>query len=320
MKLGDLLARRQSPAPPPVQVVAGLFGKLPSQGDFVRVNAAPVLTGGLDRWLEDNLSALHGAGVDLPAVPLRLFTPLGRGALMGSLLPSRDKVGRAFPLLVFLVVPEEAVDNYPVALPAYGAWFAQAEAVAMGLCRGEEPDPAAALAGLGPPPQFDPAACHAIERDALGRSVDDFARRLFSPDAGDSGSFAYALACLEAACGRVAGAFPARGGVDLDVPVPDIASLVLWLCLIRRQVAWPTGAPTYLWNMAEGRALVTLGPPSARSLLAIAGPDRLGDRLWRLDGASSESVSTGASRLKPTVAQALADPGSAASALVSAYA
>lgn len=83
----------------------GFFGKLPSHGDFIRWGLSRTFVSAWDAWLQTVWSSsADEAPIAHPARrSCRFF--LGSGlcgpsAVSGVLLPSADKVGRRFPLLV----------------------------------------------------------------------------------------------------------------------------------------------------------------------------------------------------------------------------
>lgn len=96
----------------PSGLTAGIFGKLPSRGDFVRSGLPADFVAAWDEWaqrmlvytravLEDRWEA---AWLDAPA--WRFAMPpgsCGAGAAIGVMLPSVDRVGRYFPLAVAAV-------------------------------------------------------------------------------------------------------------------------------------------------------------------------------------------------------------------------
>ena len=85
-----------------------LYGKLPATGDFVSRGFPREALDALDEWLASGLISLqHSAGDWLQGyliAPVWQFVvPAGRlcaPALAGALMPSCDRVGRYFPLLV----------------------------------------------------------------------------------------------------------------------------------------------------------------------------------------------------------------------------
>ncbi len=87
---------------------AGLFGKMPAHGDFVRRGPAAVVAR-LDDWLTGQLAEIAASHDDLDGwlagMPCWCFVqPDGDGYVAGALLASEDKVGRRFPLIAFVTV------------------------------------------------------------------------------------------------------------------------------------------------------------------------------------------------------------------------
>jgi type VI secretion system protein ImpM len=92
-----------------VPAAVGLLGKLPSHGDFLRRNLPAELAGPLDDWLaavvagsRENLGeGWRGAWLEAPVWRFALAAgPCGPHAAAGVWLPSVDRVGRHFPLLL----------------------------------------------------------------------------------------------------------------------------------------------------------------------------------------------------------------------------
>ncbi|MGG6897772.1 type VI secretion system-associated protein TagF [Rhizobium sp. BR 315] len=104
--MNEPLARTQSPMQADT---IGFFGKLPTHGDFVSSTLSLRLQGELDQWICSGLIALEAAlGSDwrglFHAMAAWRFV-VGKGvwapfAIAGVLLPSRDRVGRSFPLII----------------------------------------------------------------------------------------------------------------------------------------------------------------------------------------------------------------------------
>src|SRR6056297_1529998 len=93
----------------------GLFGKCPARGDFVSAGLPPDILRPWEDWVAgltaDILAALGpepGPAWDA-APPIRFWIGGGppRGLAAGILLPSRDKVGRRFPLTLLWQGPVE---------------------------------------------------------------------------------------------------------------------------------------------------------------------------------------------------------------------
>lgn len=96
---------------------SGCFGKLPCHPDFIGVNAACSEIRQFDRWMQQGLAlAQRQSAVRWPAdfeqaAPWNfLFHPVGAERyILGRCMPSRDRYGRRYPLLIYLLVhPVEA--------------------------------------------------------------------------------------------------------------------------------------------------------------------------------------------------------------------
>ena len=116
----------------------GFFGKLPSHGDFVGRRLPPEVRQCLDDWLQRAL--VHSKAVLGPAwlatwgsSPIWRFVigagVCGEQAWAGVMMPSADRVGRCFPLLLLA-----AIDGTPAlraCLTQHDGWFAALEEVAL---------------------------------------------------------------------------------------------------------------------------------------------------------------------------------------------
>ena len=102
----------------------GCFGKLPIQGDFLRLNAAGPEVAEFDQWVQEGL---HAAKSKLGARweetfdasdPWQFVYPAEKAGrfLVGVSIPSRDQSGRRYPLFLFL-----RVDRSQFPCPAYFA-------------------------------------------------------------------------------------------------------------------------------------------------------------------------------------------------------
>ena len=87
----------------------GFFGKLPARGDFLRADLPRSFTDPLDLWLQGVLSASRETFGDdwgrmWDEAPGWCFAlpagACGPAPAIGVMLPSRDAVGRGFPLIV----------------------------------------------------------------------------------------------------------------------------------------------------------------------------------------------------------------------------
>lgn len=140
-----------------VAVDAGLYGKLPARGDFVRAGMPTHFVAPWDSWLQAALSSSQAqlgaswraAWLEAPVWRFALAPGLcGPHAVLGLWLPSVDRVGRYFPL---------TLAAFPLAAAGAGpddadAWLAAAEeAGRAALARDAAPDEIAALLPPAPP-------------------------------------------------------------------------------------------------------------------------------------------------------------------------
>jgi len=103
-----------------VELEIGWFGKLPSAGDFVFRRIPRALLDELDNWLSRGLAEYRAAvpgdwrkhfaaaPVWNCAIPASV---IGGNTLIGLLVPSRDRVGREFPLCAGVLLPRNAATN-----------------------------------------------------------------------------------------------------------------------------------------------------------------------------------------------------------------
>lgn len=115
----------------------GFFGKVPSHGDFVSTGLGRQAETELVNWLQSGLQeserTLGAQWQDLfhAAPPWRFVIERslwGRATMVGILLPSKDRVGRSFPLVI-----AARLSNYdgPARLFCFDeSWFTAAEAMA----------------------------------------------------------------------------------------------------------------------------------------------------------------------------------------------
>jgi type VI secretion system protein ImpM len=107
----------------------GWYGKIPAAGDFVHRHLPRELIAWWDKWLQHGLAALKGqddvAARGFAAAPLWNFAiPAGPGAgavQFGCITPSRDRVGRYYPLCVTLHLAPDAYQ--PRMLEVAGAYY-----------------------------------------------------------------------------------------------------------------------------------------------------------------------------------------------------
>jgi type VI secretion system ImpM family protein len=102
------------PSGRPVEI--GLFGKLPSHGDFLRRRASDAFVDAWDAWLRECLAESRTAlgerwlDVYLTSPAWRFVCAAGTcgpAAVIGLMVPSVDRVGRYFPLTLVAELPDD---------------------------------------------------------------------------------------------------------------------------------------------------------------------------------------------------------------------
>ena len=112
----------------------GVFGKLPSHGDFLRRRASDAFVDAWDAWLRECLAASREAlgerwlDVYLTSPAWRFILAAGTcgpSPVIGLMVPSVDRVGRYFPLTLSADLPPEI--SPLTAIAASGEFFDRAE-------------------------------------------------------------------------------------------------------------------------------------------------------------------------------------------------
>ncbi|MBB4275620.1 type VI secretion system-associated protein TagF [Rhizobium mongolense] len=115
----------------------GFFGKVPTHGDFVSSGLDTAVRSELDRWLQNGLSACaHAFGEQWQqqfgkTPSWRFIVEAGiwsRSAVAGVLSPSKDRVGRSFPLVIAAQLRD--FTDHPRQLYLDATWFTAAEGLA----------------------------------------------------------------------------------------------------------------------------------------------------------------------------------------------
>lgn len=129
----------------PVNALPGWWGKLPGAGDFSHRRLPEAARAGLDEWLQAELAELRARHVAWQSAylsaPLWCFA-LGPGVLtpepwLGVLMPSVDRVGRYFPLVIVQGVRAAMQEG---GHSAAGWWRGAAEAALQALEQDQGPE------------------------------------------------------------------------------------------------------------------------------------------------------------------------------------
>ena len=300
-------------------MTVGLFGKTPSQRDFVRVNIGSPVVGAFDNWLRESVMTLPELRAHLQPEPLPFVfrDPEGAGYLVGVMKGSEDGVGREFPLAVFheFAVNEHVHDFSGI--PSAYSGFLHAAAELLGVVDRSEPSRWPYMLDALPLPA--PGAVRSWwthgHRELARISADELLDRLFSRPTGNPegdrwpDDHAYGLGMMLSACARVTGQIPRSGqSITLDCPVTSDNELVFWLELARRALGWPA-PPSFLWSYHQYRLLLVLGSPGPKLLGLLGTPGTFDDSVWPIIPEDEEAAARGQRLLDPRRRALIDRPG-----------
>lgn len=289
----------------------GLYGKVPTQPDFLRAGAGAFSQAGLDRWFQEGVELLRSEGTTLPATPTAflLAPPDGPTAFVGVFAPSADAAGRVFPLVVFSELDAAGLPEALPSLPAATAPFLNdAVMVTIAAASVDGPGLTAQVQALRPATvaAAQPLWVHqprAAVLDALG---------------GSPAALAYALRTLQMATDR-ARTGGAAAGLTVDAPAPSGAAVGLWLEIIRRRLG-PRTLPSLIWTEGlEGRLLITIGPMAPAALAYLANPRHRSSKLWPLRTSVATAADEALRALTPEQRRLVENPGTTLRDLAAAF-
>lgn len=304
----------------------GVFGKLPSTGDFVALHAATPVAVAFQSWLQHENDQLSAKGQALPNAPIRFLysDPAGSGTLIGILLPSRDAVGRTFPIAVFRSLePAIAAQQFPY-LPAAYATFLQGVGRVL-QSHGPHADPHSLLRNLDHVPAPSPVEIdHARQwtQQALDATPGkDMLEALFG--ALEQGVHFHGIHMFRSACRRIRDTPPQTANVYLECRCSDDVQLAFWLMFAKGQLNWPQAPPALFWTdftHTDQRLIVALGSPHNGPLLFFSDPHIKAERLWPTTTSSSSSIEAGRAAMTSAERWSIEPPAPTASALLAALA
>lgn len=263
-----------------------LFGKIPQHGDFVRRNASGGVVQAMDAWLQQGIYAARNryggrfdAAYDRAGAACFCFAPPESGAmLVGVLQPSRDRVGRRFPLLVALSSELAPAATVPHRYARFleRAYQAAREAAAGAVVPQDLADGLAAFESFAVAEDGEGAPTYFRETPLVS-----FWERLWGyPE--DSRKYVLFKNLLDLVPSVRAGA-QSRSPLVLRFPLcPDGRTAAydvhFWLEVCRRLLQVAAWQPTFFWTSGEVGAaflLVSLAPPAPEAFAYLL-PDELG--------------------------------------------
>jgi type VI secretion system protein ImpM len=267
----------------------GMIGKAPAHADFVRIDAGDPSAEELLSWIEETEDSLRRAGAALPALPTYFVfcSPTVRSALVGVLAPSRDQVGRTFPLAAFASVPIASLSGHFTLIPlAFGDFLAAGAVLLDEAPSLSAPQLAERARRLPPPTEREWQRADERRRLLLDQSSEPWLRNL--EETGGTFGPHYAFHTLITAC-KERTAEPPRTPLVLLCPLASEGPLP-WLELVSRLLRWRSQTPPFVWTeAAPARLLLCLGTSTAASLSYLARPETSAPSLWPLRSQSASS-------------------------------
>jgi type VI secretion system protein ImpM len=269
--------------------VVTLLGKLPDEGDFVRLGNVDANAIAIHGWLQEAVESNRG---EIPNTPVRFIAryPGSDTTTVGAWHASQDRVGREFPLAIFAALDTD-LHGVPFACwPTIARPFLDgADALLSAAALVPKETLTEELRRLEPPHASAAPAAWLECKAAMERlSCDEFFARVFR--ARRDGQPYYALQTLRAACAPLRNAPPEIARLTVDCPITNGNDTVVWLHLLHELLKWDGEAPGIFWTGKHERLLTTLGPPPPKLMSRFSGDEGDLKSLWPLWTDSPEAL------------------------------
>ncbi|MCA9643244.1 MAG: type VI secretion system-associated protein TagF [Polyangiaceae bacterium] len=304
-------------------MIVGYFGKLPKAGDFLRGGVAGEPASGFERWIEQGMvygstrrgdwqqafdgGALHGfiyrAPPNVGAVSV----------IVGVIRPSRDTVGRRFPLVIFSQIPEPVLSGAPHIAPLMlGDFFELASEVLLDAHGMTAEEFRAAVLGI-PAPRIDQLATYIAEYNDWVSATPLATPLSVTYGQPDGAAAPHAIDTLIQCVAPFIGQEPMTTPLSARLPLGagGVASAAFWIDVARRVARWRRTVPSAFWSASDddGTLLLQLGATPHSSLAELWSPDPDSDHVCDLRHAPRLSRESILGRLPPAIGQALNSPG-----------
>jgi len=287
----------------------GVFGKIPSYPEFVRVGTAGPTDRAFERWLQMANDQLARADVKLSPNPLGFCfrDEAAASLLLGVIVGSRDKVGRNFPLAVYCeygVTKDTSVTHLAEAfrpaltqlsMLAMTALETTRESLKSAVGRVEKPGGSTIREGRE-------ASAKAMREVA----VEQILTRMFV----DPAERAYGINVMQRACEQSRRDGPSRP-TCIDATVTSDVELTFWLAGTEALLPASQGPVSAFWDVGSQRVIVVPGTPDSKILVAMAAPHAQDPKIWRTETSSESSRKAAWDKLDEPVRAMLEAPGEA---------
>ncbi len=278
--------------------VVAAFGKIPSASDFVRAQPATEEMSAFDAWVgrgiaqaERDAGGRWGSAFDAGRPYGFVWSAAGTGklriVLAGVLAPSRDAVGRRYPLAICLPLPFAPVAAAPHVLPLVLAdFFAHAKSAAKLAMQARSTSEFQAIVDATNAPSLDAigAIAASYAQQMRGTAVGGTLSRLFAD--GALGAEHAVHTVMEATAPyRGRDAPPLNLAVLAPTGAQPLAASAAWIDVVRAAAGWREHVPTCFFALDESAPglLLHLGGEAPPTLLADAWSDSPSDRVCVLE-------------------------------------
>lgn len=313
----------------------GLFGKIPTRGDFVRCNLnASGRT--LASWVEAATEACHLRERDLPTQTLHaLFRSADSPALVAAtLVPSVDAVGRRFPLVIFRELDAYDAADFPALFGSLRRFYQDAATLAEGAGSSSMQQLEDGLGRLASTTPESMSAAAERARDILKVSTwQSHIQPMFGNV--EQNRHHYAFRTLAIACRQGRSTPPEKPGITLDCPCTSEAHQIAWLEIIRRQCGTLPRPPGIVWTMAPDRTsygsmtieaaqqparlLVSFGSIPALTFAFLAAKPADSSKLWPLWTDNRTAIEAATAALTEQQRLALDDEAATLEAILASF-
>jgi type VI secretion system ImpM family protein len=255
----------------------GTFGKLRGQGDFLQAGHAGPIVQELRQWVESGLGRAVGrsqfveAFDDGVAFGFLFRSPkVQSGALVGILAPSKDAVGRRFPLVAFAELDPEPLYSFPHLAPlVLGDFLERVRGIVVdAVSHGSSATFLNQLGSLvAPQPAADVLAeAQSYTRWAQQATVEGAFAWVYERASSEELArvFGFVRSATSDSSGQAAPSTPVA--LRLPLGAAGAGGAALWLDLVRRIAEWSQMVPTCFWSVdpRHSELVVQLGvaPPA----------------------------------------------------------
>ncbi|HEX9622346.1 MAG TPA: type VI secretion system-associated protein TagF [Polyangiaceae bacterium] len=277
-------------APGHASGAAGLFGKLPSADDFLHLDP-PVSDSAFTTWLQHGVERASvrpapdfAERYDAAGARVFVFRQPDQSLMAGVLLPSRDRVGRRFPVSVYAPLSSDALLAAPHVVPLVLGQFLESIGSVV-LSRVNDADAGTvqrAVASLhGPDPNTLLTYAAEYGHWAASSPLSSVWPALFGDPGAERAYFTLVAICASLGSFRGVETPPTPLAVRLPLGAAGVAGAVFWLDVVRRAACWQRTVPTCFWYLdaPDSAILIQLGETPPATFAELFRPDEASDHV-----------------------------------------